>query len=384
MEKINQKLIPLFLLIQPILDIFVVLFPNFLISTIVRGLFLSYIIITLLISTKTRKITIITILLMFLYFLYNYLSLQQSLMQNCTMIFKFFYLPFTIIFCSTIKIDNISKYLYIILLEYISIYLISYIFHIGQDIYETSIGKEGYKGLFYSINEFSAILVILYYNSFSYLKEKKLLLLLLTSAILIVACLTGTKVLLGGILLVILIYILPIFTKKWKSSSILFKILMIAGILLIASVGFLAFMQTNAYQNMIVQANFFKISDIFSFDGINKVLFNDRLSFLIKNQNYFLKQKLLTMCMGIGYFHPLKLVEIDLFDIIYRYGLLGFIIEVVTFIYLFKNLDKDKELIIATIILIIISLTSGHVLLSPNVSIYFGTILLLKKSAISL
>lgn len=140
------------------------------------------------------------------------------------------------------------------------------------------------------------------------------------------------------------------------------------------------FFQTSTYHNMVVQAKFFKIRNLFSFEGINKVIFNDRLHFLILNHTYFIKQDFLQWLLGIGYVNPLKLVEIDVFDILYRYGILGIIIMVFTFIYLGRNIITNKTCVFAFVLLFLIALTSGHVILYPAVAIYLGIIVILANN----
>jgi len=133
---------------------------------------------------------------------------------------------------------------------------------------------------------------------------------------------------------------------------------------------------------MIVQANFFKVNNILSMDGINRVIFNNRLTFLNENHLYFIKQKLKNILFGIGYDNPLKLVEIDFFDILYRYGIIGISIIIFIFINIFRKTKISKINLLAIIILILISLTSGHVLISPAVSIYFGIIMWINNSEV--
>jgi len=379
MEKLNEKLIPIFIVIQPILDMLVVLTPKLQVSTIIRGLFLIYMIIFLLKHLKTRKVTIFLLISMIVYILYNSIYLTTSLILTTSSVFKLYYLIFIIIFFTNIKTKNVSKYLLISLVIYISIFLISYIFNIGYSNYVAEEKKVGYRGLFNSINEISAILVILYYYAYNYLKSKKLYLIILTVLLFLISYLTGTKVLLGGLVLIVFINIMPNIVSKWKKQNNPVKILMILLSIILISLLIYLFLQTNTYKNMVVQANFFNVESIFSLEGINKVIFNDRLSFLAINNTYYIEQNIYMKILGIGYNNPLKLVEIDIFDVLYRYGLVGLSLTITSLIYVFKNLSKDKKGILVTIILIIISLTSGHVLISPAVCLYFGTALLMKR-----
>lgn len=383
MEKLNEKLIPIFIIIQPILDMLVVLTPRLQISTVIRGLFFMYMLFFLLKYLKTRKLTIVLLISMIIYILYNSIYLTTSLSLTISSVFKLYYIIFIILFFLNIKTKNVSKYLLISLTIYISIFLISYIFNIGYSNYVAEEKKVGYRGLFNSINEISAILVTLYYYAYNYLKSKKIYLIILTVLLFIISYLTGTKVLLGGLLFIIFINIAPTIISKWKKQNNSVKILMIILSIILVSLLIYLFLQTNTYKNMVVQAKFFKVETIFSLEGINKVIFNDRLSFLATNNTYYLAQNTYMKILGIGYNNPLKLVEIDIFDILYRYGLVGLFLTITTLIYMFKNLSKDKKGILVAIILIMISLTSGHVLISPAVCLYFGITLLMKEENIN-
>ncbi len=376
MEKINHKIILFFLFLQPLLDSLIVLIPSVPISTMIRGLFFIYVLVYLLREKQFRKLTIVMIVTMLIYFLYHHFYLHSSILDSCTSIFKFYYLSIIILFFSQPKVENIDKYLMIILLEYVAIYLLSYLFHIGYNNYLPTDGKTGYRGLFNSINEYSAILVVLYYMVFDLLKQKKIMLILVSILLFIISYLTGTKVLLGGLIFIILLKLLPMAIKTWKKQRMVVKILSILlCISLLVVLGY-GFTLTNTYKNMLVQAEFFKVNTIFSMKGINKVLFNDRLTFLMKNHHYFLTQNIIIKLLGFGHFNPFKLVEIDLFDILYRYGIIGFIIEMITFVFYFHKGKEKKIDFIPFFLLMVISLTSGHVLLSPNVSIYIAISLL--------
>ena len=61
----------------------------------------------------------------------------------------------------------------VILITYLGIYLFSYLFKIGANAYLPTDGKSGFKGLFSSINEFSAIIVCLLPIAVNYLRSKK-------------------------------------------------------------------------------------------------------------------------------------------------------------------------------------------------------------------
>ena len=379
MKKNNIiNLIFIFIILFPILDASVVL-TTLPISTIIRGLFLIFSV-TYLVKNK-HNLKIIGFLSLLIVFLSIYLfTINYSIYEIITSVFKLFYLPFTCLLFMNLDYDKkINKSLIISLIIYISIYLLSYIFNFGYNNYLEEEGKIGFRGVFNSINELSAILVILYYYAYNFLKDKKVTLIIITILMLIISYLTGTKVLLGGILLTIFINIFPVIFNKFKKSSAKNRlIIIISGILTITLLGYL-FTLTNTYYNMKIQGEFFKVTNVFSYEFLNRVLFNDRLTFLNTNLDIYLNSDILSKIFGLGTSKFPKLVEIDIFDIWFTYGIIGLLLILSIFTYILKLVKFNKYNLFGIIILIMISLTSGHVLLSPAVSIFFGIIIYLNK-----
>ena len=89
-----------------------------------------------------------------------------------------------------------------------------------------------------------------------------------------------------------------------------------------------------------------------------------------------MSENIFSKLFGIGYFSSVKLSELDCFDILFRFGCFGFGIFIWMMSFLFKMLKRKKWSIIGIVLLLLISMTSGHVLLSPAVSLYFGMLLL--------
>ena len=123
---------------------------------------------------------------------------------------------------------------------------------------------------------------------------------------------------------------------------------------------------------MKVQQNFFKTNNVLSFDYLNKVVFNDRLTFFNYNYDYFKKSDFTTKLRGFGYDDGyIKFSEIDICDVMFRFGIIGLVLFVVTLVTMpVKKLDSNEKIVL--FLFLIISLTSGHVLLTPNVCIYIG------------
>lgn len=369
----KEYLIIIFLLLGPFLD--VTSFLGFPISIIVRGIFLAGITLSLIWSKKELKILLPLLIFGIISFLYQYFYLHLGITISISTVFKFLYLPISILYFKEYFFPmEKSQVLSMILAIYIGTYLASYVLDIGADAYLETDGKSGFKGLFSSINEFSAILVCLLPIVTTYFKNKKKYFSMIMFLICSFFCslLIGTKVLMGGILF-------TVFYLLWQEREKLFfsrtrnqKIGICSFIIVILVSGCFLFTKTRTYQNMVVQQSFFQVKRVISFDFVNRVVYNDRLTFLKDNYNYFKTQSLDKWLLGLDIENHTKLVEIDIFDILFRYGVIGlflFIGSIIMIIPWKKISQVDK---ISMFLLLFISLTSGHVLLSPAVSIYLA------------
>lgn len=372
MNKKLNLLVIIFLLLNPILD--VTSFLNLPFSIIIRSLFLVGIVLYLFINKKELKLLIPLLIFSIISFIYQYFYLKFGLTETVSSIFKFLYLPVSILFFKNYSLAaEKSKIETIILITYLGIYLFSYLFKIGANAYLPTDGKSGFKGLFSSINEFSAIIVCLLPIAVNYLRSKKnyivLIIILICSSI--ASLLIGTKVLMGGIIFTIL-YLIWNEKNFFLRQSKKIKIMVISLFIILIMISGFLFTKTRTYKNMQVQQDFFKVDNIFSLEFINRVIYNDRLTFLDDNYTYYKNQNIDKKLLGIAINNnDIKMVEIDIFDILFRYGIVGIILFVSSIITInFKEIkDYDK---ISMILLVIISLTSGHVLIYPAVSIYFS------------
>ena len=369
----KEYLIIVFLLLGPILDVFS--FLGIELSIIIRGLFLVFASSYLILNRKDFKILIPLLIFSIVYLLYSYLHLDLGLTNSISSIFKFLYLPVTVLYFKyyvfPTKKDNV---LTIILFTYLYIFVFSYLFNLGSEAYLDTDGKSGYKGLFYSINEFSAIVVCLLPLVASYLikLKKYLVLAILFILTLMVSLLSGTKILLGGLVITVIYLVVENFQSLYlKRNKNIRTAIIVSGVLILVLFGFL-FPKTRTYENMLVQNDFFKVEKVFSYEYLNRIIYNDRLTFLENNYDEFIKGSPLEILMGKVIE---KDVEIDVFDILFKYGLIGFLVFISSFVYLSKLKKLNTVNIFSYVILVLVSLTSGHVLIKPAVAIYFALIL---------
>ena len=406
MEKIIKnninKIISIFILISPILDLLTgicihTLKINLTIGIIVRVLFLLFITIVTIFIFKKKKI-IIPYLIIGLYFILYILGI--IIYKNSIVLFfeiqnlvKVFYFPIIFLSLYSIKdkVDIENKILIKVLFLYLILILIPTAFGIGYKTYE--ITKKGTLGFFNSANEISGIISILTPIIFIMFKDKKniLLKILLGVAYLIVILMMGTKTPLLSLCFTIGVYLAyltieSIRKKKYKRIIITISILIIGvfGLILILP-------KTNFYKNIKTHLDFLEvenITDIFKDKKlIDHFIFSQRLSFLEKENKLYNKSNLYLKTFGIGYLKPngeeTKMIEMDYFDIFYHHGIIGFIIYFSIIIYLIiKNIKFNKTFEgymykTSFLLAIILSFFTGHIITAPSVSIIV-TILLLK------
>ena len=394
LDKAKKYLLVLFLVCQPLLDALTCIqiknnWSFISISALVRGLFFLYVLYYLWKEKKDRKIIYLYLVYCVLEIAMQYLVFKNSLSVEVANLMQVFYLGFLIIFFKSYKNGYLNtKLLVFIYYLYISLIIGPFILGFGYYAWEFYPDKSGYYGLFYGANEISAILVILFPILLDYLLRCKKYIISGISIILSFICayLVGTKTMLLGFIMTLLYLLIPFLYKYYKKFSWKYKICFIGVVVLILILGCLILPHTPLYKNITLALDYFKIdsSNIFSYYGINKMIFSGRLEFAVNIFNEVRWLGPLYYIFGIGksILISLKGVEIDLFDILFTLGILGFIFYLV-FMY---NSVKDTKLggvYKYTFILgLLISLIAGHVLISTNVSIYLALLFYYNRSNI--
>ncbi len=407
-----------FLLSQPFIDVltsFVLreLTIPFTIGIIFRIGFLLFLIYYFFFVYKGNKLKIEKYLLFFLTYAFLFLGYSflskgtQSLFQETQGLFRSFYFPLLLVFCYPIlhtKKESLPKnsILYIII-PYVLMVAIPTIFNFGFGAYTE--GKVGNLGWFYSTNEVSAILSIFLPFLALYFLEKErnlknilfgLICLLLVFFSLFTLGTKMTIVSLGITLLILGIYygLKLISEKRYRTLSIASAL-----IIIFFGIGLYLLPKTSFYQNIQIHLDYLGVTDVSQIVTDPKVIdhfiFSSRLSFLSeRNQEYRIATPV-ERGLGLGYVdkddfrNPVKLVEMDFFDIFYCHGILGFILY---FLPLFGFLKQEKiftskrkdfkEVMyrLSIFLVFFIALFVGHVLVAPAVSIWVVFILLEKDA----
>ena len=383
-------ILKIFLYIQPIIDIVTSIMLNYFnlnitIGMIFRFIFLLFIIIFYLFvknnSSNYKKIYLLTIFIFSI--IYSIIMLLNKgntvLISELTNYFKIIYFPIliTLIDKEDIKIDintliNIS-------IIYLVLILIPNILHISFNSYTQ--GKIGSVGLFNSGNEISAIISILTPFMIYYIFQdnnifKKILLVVL---MLLTYFQMGSKIVIISLILSI---IFNIYLSYKNNSKLNKKYLLIVICILIITIisSLLIIPKTNFYYNIVLHLKYLginNIGDIFTYNFINRFIFSDRLSFLSITNNYFIQGSLIEKLFGLGsIINPytdyvyIKSIEMDLFDIFYYIGIIGFIIYLYPLYKNIKELNKNKLIRFSIILSLLIAMLVGHTLIAPAVSIY--------------
>ena len=387
MKKIKEIILPIFLLIQPFLDILISLQSRYLpntisIGVIIRGLLLVLVLFYIWKQKKYNGYIYSLFIFILIYIIYDIFILKSSISGELSNLFQIFYFPFLILFFSLYNNDKINKKLitiiYFILLNSI---IIPYIFGLGYNISEYYINKEGYLGFYTGGNEISAILLCFLPILITYLKEYKNIFLKILFIIEYIACsiLIATKVLfLGSIIIIAILIIKELINKK----KINIKVLSI--ILLILIIGVISIPHTPIYKNYIVSTNYYNvdsIDDILKEDNIDNIIFSKRLSNAKKIDKKYDKSIIAKKLLGLGrtYILSIKDIEIDFLDIFYSIGIIGTIYYLVLLFFILKNTKLYGIYKLSFIFLIFISFFSGHILIKPQVSIYLSLLFLLNK-----
>ncbi|MEY8350000.1 O-antigen ligase family protein [Bacillus cereus] len=127
---------------------------------------------------------------------------------------------------------------------------------------------------------------------------------------------------------------------------------------------------------------------------MNSLIYSDRDKFLQVYKQYYKEAPTSQKLLGMGYAgnYPdkdnIKLIEMDFHDLFFAFGIIGFLLYLLPFVYFgarlfirvitnFKSIMTVRYMLLASVIMLAlgIAFTAGHVLTAPAVSIFFVVIL---------
>lgn len=392
-SKLFDKLIFIFIIIQPFIDaitMYQIRSPIKIISisVVTRGLFL--LIISFWLYKNCRKKLLFYILLGYFVIdvVYIILFTNNSIYQEIANLFQIFYLPLVILFFQLYENKKVNlSLIFKVYLIYLNFIIVPYFLHIGVYASEYYPGKSGYYGLFNGGNEISAVILAMLPWIIHYLSNNRNVFLKIFTAIETIFCiyLIGTKTILLGSIIVLLYFLIPKIFKIFKKDvlkNILISIL-IATILLILIIIVVPSMPL--YKNILLALKFFNVNSLTDFlkiEVIDNIIFSGRLNILENINEIYCNSQFITYIFGLGEttLLNLKLIEIDIFDIFYSIGILGIFIYLMFMIKGIKKAKLKSIYLFSFILLIFVSLFTGHILTSTCVSIYLGLNFILTKN----
>lgn len=420
MDK-KQKIIYLYFIILPIIDVITSLIARFAninlsLGMIVKGLTMVFSIFYVFFFSKSKYrhpsiiYTIVLVLFGLIYFITKSEILNiHNIVFEISYAFHYLYFPIMIMGVFNIFEDYkmpkeiIYKILLINSFMYMLLLLIPYITNTSFNSYNWN-NVKGKNGWFYSANETGAICILLLSSMLFLLDNNKKIKILLVLPLLLSIALIGTKVSYLGMIIVTILVAL-VFIMKEKKERFKLPIMLIA--ILVVVCNFSPALSNLAGQMDTIdepddtverQYKYEKIEDLIKNKNVAKVVklsLNGRESFFLKNYSVYADSRLSDKLFGlswcyresINYDVEKKLIEIDYLDIIIHYGIIGFIIYFIPLVYLFIRMIKEKTkktpefwlYLILLLLELFVSSFAGHVLSAPAVSIYLVLVMYLIK-----
>ena len=413
LNKNISKILTIFLILQPILDVLTAIAIKkfnygLTIGAITRFAFLIFCIFYMLFLNKdNRKLNWLLIGVFITYLIiFSCLTLSNKnisiLIYELKNTFNSFYLPLILLaFYEMFKQYDIKfdfKYILIVYSIYLFLIIVPDITHTSFLSYSHS--KLGTVGWFMSANAVGNILSILLPLVFYYLiKVFKNIFVSIT----ILGCSMwifvnlGTKAPLMALFIIILFNVIYFYIHNFKFKN--YKLLLGSSIFLIACIiGIMIIIpKTSFYKNLEIHRKYLKIDSyseiLTNYDNVNNFIFSERLTFLNNSFNSYKKASVLEKIFGIGYVEnygtekeSTKTIEIDYCDIFIRHGIFGSIMYFSIFIYfLIKVIKKifekrsllNLEILTSVILILLLGIFSGHILITPAVSIYISLLFIL-------
>lgn len=405
-EKNIKKILSLYFILQPILDVIAAFMLNtlridFTLSSVIRFVFLLFCIYYLIFLSNKKK-NIIYIFLIFIYLLgFSFTVILNKdfsvLFFELKNIFNVFYFPIVFLAIFNMfrqyKLNVSIKNIVFIYLVYVLLIIVPNLTHSSFMSYSQS--KVGNAGWFLSANSVGNIFSIFFPFILFYVlsvKEKYFLKLFLIISSLLVFSSIGTKTPLLSLIICVLLTFIYYFVTWIKNKK--FKNLVIASTISILCIimSFIFIPKTSFYMNIQIHKNYLNIdnySDVLkNYRLVDHFIFSQRLSFLSKTSSYYNSVDVFEKTFGIGYienygtdFVSTKIIEMDYFDILFRNGFVGFCLffSVIPLIMCDKRQHINNKLLnfeinISILLIILLAFFTGHILVSPSVSIFVALI----------
>lgn len=422
----KNRLLEIFLITLPLLDLLTSLnnrvIEDFLsVGMIIKGLviIIAYIYIFFFSVSKFKKVSICYYLVIIIYIIGYFLFKTDLLNLNFLIdelkyILKFTYFPIltfallNIFDENSFNKKNMNKIMLFNLILYILIIMIPTLLDINFKSYSNS-SYAGSVGWYFSANEVSTILLLLFPFIYPLLEKHKLIFLLLFFLSLFTISLIGTKVTLFGIIIITFLIFITTVIKKKKIFNDTVLITFCAFLITVvymannySAMNLKSSISAEESQEIIEIEN--EIAEYYEkntflnyFKNLGSILLSDRdiyalNSYYIYNEHFRIDYPF----FGMGFSNTNridnprveKLIEIDILDIFFHLGILAILILAFPLIYtiiLYFKSRKEKKIkfnsnmffyIMIILLTMGISSTAGHTYLAPAVSIYISIYLI--------
>ena len=305
---------------------------------------------------------------------------NNSYVSSVTQLIKFMFLPIIFIFLlnynddykiSYIEMKKILKYNVFFILTTI---LIAKLTNTGFNSYSDTV-TTGVVGWYYSANEISGIITILFPLFLEDILKNNKYSFILVMYVIFMMMMLGTKTPLLGVLISLIALFIHILLKD-KNKKNIFKIVFFISytVILFFNSSYLSNLNSGRYIST------------------TNAVFSSRDIYLNNTTREYINHNLEEKLFGLGSTNNKvleKYVEMDFYDLLYRYGIIGFIIFMIPFFKIvlkmmeyalshLNNYNYDKMiLILITMLSLLIAFFAGHILSAPAVSIYFGITIIL-------
>lgn len=397
-----------FIFIQPLLDLLTSLEIHVIhfgvsIGAITRFIFLLFCSYYVLFISKEKKFKYILLGIGLYLVLYALVILKYK--STDIFFYEFrngvdtFYLPVLLVsFYLMFK----NKAINIKLSTLVLLYLISIAFVLFPNITNTgfnsySEAKVGSIGWFYSANAIGNLFAFLLPFMFFYILKSKLNIvvkILIAMSILYVFVSMGTKVPVLAFMLSFIINFIYYFILWFKNKNYKLVFGSIAAFFIGIILAILLLPKTSFYKNIKIHKEYLGFNhyyEVFTdYHLLDHFVFSQRLTFLKNTNNNFKNVPIIEKVLGMGYIENYgtdkevdKTIEMDYFEVFYRHGIVGcilFYLVVIPYIYVFIRTKHEKSLLnmefkLSMAIILLLSLFSGHVLVTPSISIFVALII---------
>ena len=342
---------------------------TFSIGMILRGIFLIYLVVGLLIKYNNKEnlyIIFITTLfsILFLIFNLNVYSLSLILKYDYVIFLALFLLSMYKTEDKKINRNMITISLILYSLTIIIFFLINHIF------YDKSLSDTNFNKVFHAMKEVNVIITIVVPYLFISLEKRKNFIEVFAIIISLVASiLIGTRLTVVIFLLSLLYLLFKKFKHEVKTKKINYTDLFIYIAFLFTFI--YKFKATPLYKNLQLSLKTHKINtpwDVFTnFKLFDSFVLNNRLKYLKEVCTKVMNSNILTKIFGSG--SEYGLVHMDLFDVLLSFGVILFLVFIGAFIYILKNIKtKKRPSYYPIIVIFIVAIFYGHVVLSPSVA----------------